>query len=713
MDDFFEKNGISREARIAIILNTFMYADKCVMSVRRMSLTSIVEQLLAEENSLEDSQKVALRMVKASLAVPDNAETGSLLLVNFSENMEGRYKGAYAATFINTEGTEAYVVFRGTGSGRWYDNGDALSAAASDYQKIALKYFEDTLNGLGLPASAKLVVTGHSKGGNLAQYVTLRSEKGSDVSLCISFDGQGFSPEFIDTIAFPNLRLKSRLERMYSICGDNDYVNVLGIKVIPEQNTVYIKTKPSSPDLYSAHSIIPQSLADYEKHWCDFLFDFEHNRFNEQTKVQRELARCSKAISLNTMELPKEKREDICRTLMTMLEPYMGGSGSNKGLNGETATTAESVGFLVNLYEIIIPLTAYAGKEAGNDIIFRIIVDQNDSTEDKSVLSRVKNIVCNPRILELYCLGAVIAIEDFADILYNEGYAVGRAAAPNLKRAILTVINSHSIAVNVVRSHIKEIKLLLGLPGIIGDLFSHYSTGLKSKAVLCSGQQADNAEEEWYDARAHKDNEGRRVLEGTDREDYIVGKDFDEVIRGYGGNDGLHGYGGDDEIYGGEGDDALYGENGGDYIYGEGGSDFISGGSGDDHLDGGDGDDNIRGNAGSDVLRGGVGDDTLNGGEGSDTLCGGLGNDRYVFDRGFGSDVISDSLSENVIEFRKITPDELKAELNEQGELIIEMIGTSDSIRVRNYSSERYGFVFGGESYKLADINRGLAFVKA
>lgn len=713
MGDFFETNGITREARISIILNTFMYADKCVSGAHRISLKSVVEQLLSAEHSLEDSQRIALRMVRSSLNLPDNEEVGKLMLTSFSEDMDRKYRGAYAATFVSPDGGEVYVVFRGTGSGRWYDNGDALSTAVSDYQRIALKYFEDSLNELGLADSAKLVVTGHSKGGNLAQFVTLRSKKGENVSLCISFDGQGFSPEFLSSIGYPSLALNKRIKKMYSVCGDNDYVNVLGKKVISDKNTIYIKTLPSSPDLYSAHSIIPQQLDGYDSHWCDFLYDFENNRFNEQTREQRELAKCSAAISTNAMELPREKREDMCRTVMTFLEKFIGGSGSNKGLNGEAATVEESVGFCVNLYEVIIPLVSHFGQEAKDDLIYRIIVKQKDGADDESALSKLKYMMSNPKIIGLYCLGVVIVIENFADIIYNEGYAVGRMTAPELKRAIMTVLDMYNAAVKLITSHKEKAKKKSSLSDILGGILK----ALTKKAVDVISEETVEEEEqpdgEWYDHKAYDNKDGKRVLEGTDSEDYIVGKDVSEVIKGYGGNDGLHGYGGNDEIYGGDGDDALYGENGDDSIYGEGGNDFISGGSGNDYLEGGEDDDNLKGNGGNDIIHGGNGNDTLDGGEGNDVLSGEQGNDRYVFSRGFGSDVINDTQGKNIIEFKKITPDELRAEVNSSKELIIEVTGTSDRVRVRDYSSKAFAFVIDGKNYKLAEKDGSLEFVMA
>jgi Ca2+-binding RTX toxin-like protein len=86
-------------------------------------------------------------------------------------------------------------------------------------------------------------------------------------------------------------------------------------------------------------------------------------------------------------------------------------------------------------------------------------------------------------------------------------------------------------------------------------------------------------------------------------------------------------------VFGTSGSDSLGGSNFNDTIYGYDGNDIIYGGNGDDVLYGGDGDDKLYGEAGN---------DTLDGGFGNDYLCGGIGNDTYIFNVGYGQDVIYD-----------------------------------------------------------------------
>ncbi len=91
--------------------------------------------------------------------------------------------------FVKPDGT-AIVAFRGTlDANEWADNAYGLDAIDTECQKEALNYIEQL-------EYTDITVVGHSKGGNKAQYVGVLSDK---VTYALSFDGQGFSQEFLDT----------------------------------------------------------------------------------------------------------------------------------------------------------------------------------------------------------------------------------------------------------------------------------------------------------------------------------------------------------------------------------------------------------------------------------------------------------------------------------------------------------------------------------
>ncbi len=135
----------------------------------------------------------------------------------------------------------------------------------------------------------------------------------------------------------------------------------------------------------------------------------------------------------------------------------------------------------------------------------------------------------------------------------------------------------------------------------------------------------------------------------------VIGSDFNDVLSSSSTGDFLIGGAGDDIYYinstygqpaivenAGEGNDEVrtqygyynlannvekvtyIGPGGAGWLRGNSGDNVITGGSGNDTLDGGNGADELIGGAGNDILIGGVGDDT------------------FVFNAGFGNDVITD-----------------------------------------------------------------------
>jgi len=133
--------------------------------------------------------------------------------------------------------------------------------------------------------------------------------------------------------------------------------------------------------------------------------------------------------------------------------------------------------------------------------------------------------------------------------------------------------------------------------------------------------------------------------------DTIKGGQGADTIYGQGGIDDIDGGGGADVIDGGTHDDIINGGNGNDTIDGSRGNDTLSGARANDVLNGGLGDDTLSGGSGFDGLIGGDGHDTIDGEggadiiegrSGDDTLTGGAGADDFIFEEGFGNDIITD-----------------------------------------------------------------------
>ncbi len=172
--------------------------------------------------------------------------------------------GTQAFFFTDPEGAVT-LVFRGSGRGEWTDNGQGLSGQRMEDSYECFGVRRNTLYATGQQIEALelacrwagqygwecITVTGHSKGGNKAQFVTLCTDL---VEKCYSFDGQGFSPEAID--AFEDFA--RRRQRILSISAENDYVNVLGKRAALPQQTKFLQSRLGGLSAHRMEAILQE-----------------------------------------------------------------------------------------------------------------------------------------------------------------------------------------------------------------------------------------------------------------------------------------------------------------------------------------------------------------------------------------------------------------------------------------------------------------------
>lgn len=115
---------------------------------------------------------------------------------------------------------EAVVAFRGTADREWTDDFEGAAQIDSLQQINALEWYKQAYEKNNLDKNFVTVI-GHSKGGNKAKYITILNDT---PDRCVSFDGQGFSDQFID-------HYKKRIAARQSLISnhniDYDYVNIL------------------------------------------------------------------------------------------------------------------------------------------------------------------------------------------------------------------------------------------------------------------------------------------------------------------------------------------------------------------------------------------------------------------------------------------------------------------------------------------------------
>lgn len=318
------------EAEISMVLDTFMYLDYR-QAREGTSLNNILKDL--EDHPDYGGGGIHYGEYTVLKKASENREIGSLTIGCQSVNM-GYDSGTAACTFTTPDKTKVYVVYRGTGDGEWPDNGIGMTSAATTQQKKALSYFEQVIETMNIKESQRLVVTGHSKGGNKAQFVTMETKYSGLIDRCYSVDGQGFSEKAIEEWKFRygEKDYQDRRNRIYGIHGENDYVSVLGNGIIPKNHIRYVKTPVEKSNFAGYHDIkyMFASLEYDEKkgQWSTIF----HGRKNSDTRKQGELGEYAALLSAGVMELPPDKRDGCAAVIMQLMEAA---DGQKKGINGE------------------------------------------------------------------------------------------------------------------------------------------------------------------------------------------------------------------------------------------------------------------------------------------------------------------------------------------------------------------------------------------
>lgn len=128
------------------------------------------------------------------------------------------------------------IVYKGTaGDYEWKDNVEGTyNITDTKQQRRALSYFDEMVK--KFPDFKKIYVSGHSKGGNKAQYIGVLRGDMSKLETIYSFDGQGFNNNFIKKY---NKEITNNRHKIFNICNELDYVNIILFSI---SNKIFIKS---------------------------------------------------------------------------------------------------------------------------------------------------------------------------------------------------------------------------------------------------------------------------------------------------------------------------------------------------------------------------------------------------------------------------------------------------------------------------------------
>lgn len=364
-----------------MILDTFMYLDY-KEAVEGTSLKEIIDDLALHPDygggGIHYGEYTVLR------EAVENEQIGSLIIGCQSPHM-GYDSGTWSCTFQNVEQNCVYVVYRGTGDGEWPDNGIGMTSAATTQQKRALSYFEEVVETMELNEDTRVIITGHSKGGNKAQFVTMESKYGDVIDVCYSVDGQGFSPQAIETwkSRYGESGYEEKVQKIYGIHGENDYVSVLGNSIIPENHIRYVKT-PVEKTNFAGYHDIKYMFASLSYEDGKYVTVF-HGRKNSDVGQKGDLADFAAILSIGVMGLPVDQRDGCAAVIMHLMEA---GAGQKNGINGEKLHLSDLKDFAIQG----IPLIAgsFFNEEEGRKLLWSVFYrDSLDARPQSRIVLQV------------------------------------------------------------------------------------------------------------------------------------------------------------------------------------------------------------------------------------------------------------------------------------------------------------------------------------
>lgn len=229
-----------------VLLDNLIYLDAMTYKLRETVMTA---DIISEASSKGVSEAdfpavtgVASDPYLMSLRVTNRADTDA--------NPSKENTGFRAAAFSDGSGDTA-VIIRGTsGDYQWMDNAATGWTYLSGSQNEALEYMKtlaDPKNPHNINGRS-VVVSGHSKGGNLAAAALVAGPERYNFNItgCLALDAPGFSPEFIHKYS---VRIAKNRRRLFALSSENDVVSGLFLNIADEKNIMFIKSNitPDTP----------------------------------------------------------------------------------------------------------------------------------------------------------------------------------------------------------------------------------------------------------------------------------------------------------------------------------------------------------------------------------------------------------------------------------------------------------------------------------
>lgn len=319
-----------------------------------------------------------------------------------------------------------FVHFNGTGDGNWGYNDVAFGGAPSPMQEWSLKHFNEVYEKYCEGQSINnLYITGHSQGGNNAQYATIRSPYADAITMCVNLNGPMFSHQFAEESIpiFGEAFYERQRIKIWGYYTELNYVDQLGQEsMVPDGQIRIIKfTNPLNAlfDFMNFH--MAGGMIDNE---TGLMTVYEPKRpildangnvigygyFDDEFQFRDFISKVVEKVN----DLPPEKLEILKKVSMQIAENNVGANEPIKDLDG--------LGSFEDFKKIIVPILVDVLAENPDSI--ELIAKELGLGDDTSALlgTIIKEFNSLPesiRIEALTVLASLIQLDENGNIKIN------------------------------------------------------------------------------------------------------------------------------------------------------------------------------------------------------------------------------------------------------------------------------------------------------
>lgn len=440
--------------RELLLLNNLMYMPNtppmCDIDINNFgpdtTVGEIVDMILSNRDQFahrDDSRELMTNQEWLDLleAVQSDPHLRDVVLVTtYEDNGAEGSGGGQSALFVDPSNNEAIVVFQGTAAKEWKDDflGGTRTHTSDGVSTMQQEHALEWYRSLALDKYSSITLTGHSKGGNKAKYITVLDDS---VTRCVSFDGQGFSDDFMTHYSD---RIAANQGKISNHNADYDYVNLI-LNDIGETH------------YYKGNNI---GYGGFAENHCPNAHFSKENGVLTMTETPRphEMEVMDEYLNSMLRAIPPEKREEYLATIGEAVEMALG-AGDFEGaveylLRPENT---ECAGFILGY------TTAYIRDhpEAADSI--RSVLDRFGMGEFSAYVDTFEDVVNNPLFKHLVEPGGDLvewvaklppwAFQWIKKQAAKHGVPVDKLTDEQL-RALLMIVASGTGVVNHVDTHI-------------------------------------------------------------------------------------------------------------------------------------------------------------------------------------------------------------------------------------------------------------------